>query len=156
MSNLGNVAPAVGRRGSVPLKPLSQNAFSSGYRKVTLRKDGRSSNVMIHRAVALAFIPNPENKTEVNHIDGDKLNNRVDNLEWCTKSENAIHASRVLGKKGHGVEHSVKITAEDAREIYLSDMPVSRIASEYGISDTMVRRIKNRKSWRMATCQLTE
>ena len=61
---------------------------------VNLWKDGKSRSCLIHRLVAEAFIPNPDNKPEVNHIDGDRHNNNFNNLEWVTKQENIQHAFR--------------------------------------------------------------
>lgn len=155
VSDLGNVASLGGRKGSEPFKVLRQSYMGSGYRKVTLRKNGAHVNASVHRMVAMAFVPNPENKPFVNHIDGNKENNAASNLEWVNRSENAMHASRVLGRHGGGVCRSVKITESEAVEIFKSDEPASAIARKYGISDTMVRRIKQRKAWREATCQLT-
>lgn len=62
------------------------------YEKVNLRSNGEAKSIKVHRLVAGAFIPNEENKPYVNHLDGNKHNNRADNLEWCTSSENNKHA----------------------------------------------------------------
>lgn len=71
------------------------------YMIVSFRKDWKSIAQWIHRLVAKAFIPNPHNKPQVNHKDWNTSNNNVDNLEWVTVSENALHSSRVLGNKPH-------------------------------------------------------
>ena len=155
VSDMGNVLSLGGRKGSEPMKVLRQSLMSSGYKKVCLRKNGAAKNVSVHRMVAAAFVPNPNNKSEVNHKDGDKHNNMASNLEWVTKSENALHASRVLGRKGRGVEHSVKLTANEAVEIFRSSEPTASLAAKYGVSDTMIRRIKQGKSWKDAICRLT-
>lgn len=76
-----------------PGKYLTQG-ISDSYLKVTLSKNNKQRTFRVHILVAIAFIPNPENKPEVNHIDGNKKNNKVNNLEWNTRSENELHAYR--------------------------------------------------------------
>jgi hypothetical protein len=73
-------------------KKMATSLTEDGYVTVRLTKDKKVKRFRLHRLVAIHFIPNPENKEEVNHIDGDKLNNGEDNLEWHTRQENATHA----------------------------------------------------------------
>lgn len=77
------------------MKPLPD---MKGYQNVVLCKNGNSYNKIIHRLVAQAFIPNPNNLPEVNHKDGNKANNHVDNLEWITHRENVSHGKLMYNK----------------------------------------------------------
>jgi len=72
---------------------------SNGYHSVGLWKENKEKRFSVHRLVAESFIPNPDNKSQVNHKNGIKTDNDISNLEWVTKSENAIHYYRVLRKK---------------------------------------------------------
>lgn len=83
-------------------KLLKGGLGTNGYRGVSLCYQGKPKRREVHRLVAIAFIPNPDSKREVNHKNGDKLDNRVENLEWATSKENKIHSINVLGKKNPG------------------------------------------------------
>ena len=73
---------------------------------VPLSKDGKRTRCQVHRLIALAYIPNPENKPQINHKDGNPLNNHIDNLEWVTQSENMQHAQEA-GMLNHYTEKSM-------------------------------------------------
>lgn len=83
-----------------PYKILVPGKTVKGYQFVFLSVNGKAKNRMIHRLVAETFIPNPDGLPEVNHIDGNKENNRVNNLEWCTRKDNLKHAVDI------GLRHS--------------------------------------------------
>lgn len=156
VSNLGRLMSVPNDRNATGPhcgRELSQSKCNSGYLKVVLTKDGKQRNVMTHRAVAKAFVQGFKPGREVNHKDGDKLNNRADNLEWATRSENVKHSYDKLGHKRPSGSHPVKITEQDAREIFNASGTNKEIGERYGISDVMVGLIKRRKSWKEATCQ---
>lgn len=80
-------------------KILKTSIDNHGYLQVTLCKNGKVKRFHVHRLVAQAFIPNPENKPQVNHIDGDRSNPRKTNLEWVTDRENKLHAYANISRK---------------------------------------------------------
>ena len=97
ISNKGNVISF--RKKKPKLMALYLNPNNKGYSQVFLRgDDGKSKLVYVHRLVAKAHIPNPENKPCINHKNGIKSDNRISNLEWVTYSENELHSYRKLGK----------------------------------------------------------
>lgn len=89
VSNLGNIKRM---KTNKILKSLKHGKKENEYLMVVLSNNGKEKMFYIHRLVAQTFIPNPNNLPQVNHKDGDKTNNFMENLEWCTISENQIHA----------------------------------------------------------------
>lgn len=107
-------------------------------------------NCPVHRLVAQAFIPNPENKPQVNHIDGCKGNNTRGNLEWCTNDENIAHAIKHrLMHPPLGVNHwKCKISEEVAKEIKDSDLSTKELMEKFSLTYSIVYGIKSRKRWK--------
>jgi len=128
----------------------SMNKF--GYEKVKLSVNGKSIHTRIHRIVAETYILNPENKPQVNHIDGNKMNNCVNNLEWNTSKENTQHAiNNNLMAKGEKSYRSILSQKEvkEIRDKYTPyKYPFSKLAKEYGVSPTCIKHIIYNKSWK--------
>lgn len=128
---------------------LKTHVSSTGYEMVKLSLKGRTCNWSIHRLVALAFIPDEDSGLlEVHHIDEDKLNNKVSNLMWVTRSSNIQYS--VAKYRGENKNFS-KITEELAGKIkwYLSNTPLSqyKIADKLGTTRSTVCHIKAGNSW---------
>ena len=135
------------------MKPVKQK---HGYYLVHLHFNGKSYYRWLHRMVAECFIENKDNKPEVNHIDGDKSNNRVENLEWVTCKENIEHAFR-SNLRGVGERAAnAKLTEKQVRKIcemlednYLTMREISEII---GCNYHQVFEIKTKKSWTHVSC----
>ena len=137
-------------------KALSQKTSKHGYNGVTLNKKGNRKDFNVHRLIAITFIMNPDNKPHVNHLDGNKSNNNIDNLEWCTQSENVIHAykRKLITSEARRGERSnfALLTEEDVimiRKIYAKGFSTHKqIAQIFGMADETIRIIINKTSWK--------
>lgn len=152
VSSLGRVRLVQGSKmtGFAP-KVLSQRFTTNGYKKVAVYCGGRYKTCLVHRLVALAFLPQPPGMDTVNHKDLDKTNNAVTNLEWSTMSANNRHAMR------NGLRHAAtnpkrahKLTSEKVamiRALARDGLRTGIIAERFGISGTVARRVINGTSW---------
>jgi len=121
-----------------------------GYGSIKLTDyTGNSKKKLLHRLVAKTFIPNPENKRTVNHKDGNKLNNSVDNLEWATDSEQQLHAFNT-GLSSHTGQNnpSSKMIEDEVRFIRESNLKGVELAKMFNISPTTISSIRNKKIWK--------
>ena len=134
VSNLGNVFSVISNR------IIDSGLTTKKYKRVCLSVDGKSKFFQVHRLVAETFIPNPENKPQVNHIDGNKSNNRVENLEWCDNSQNQQHAyDNCLKNK--------KLSSTDRKFICENYIPNDRrfgtrgLARQFDVSQPAIRQV---------------
>lgn len=154
VSNCGRVRslPRVTtRKNGMPLTVAGRvrkiQTFPTGYRYVTLR----DRTVYIHRLVAAAFIPNPEDKPEVNHRDGDKANNRVSNLEWATRRENVAHAFATGIVQQNGSDNPMsklqEVDVEDILRRLAGGAKQRDLAAAFGVTKDAISSIALRKKW---------
>jgi len=128
---------------------------ASGYLRTVLINDkGKHCTIKVHRIIATTFLENPENKKQVNHKDADKSNNRVDNLEWCTFTENIRHSIDNNLMVPHPGEKNgfskltekqvLEIRAKFRKRIYTREM----LGQEYGVKPSCIKDVVTRKSWK--------
>ncbi len=145
VSNLGRVKRLshTNHRGTVyPEKILTQSISPYGYHQIRLYNPKREQHYRVHRFIALAFIPNPENKPHINHKDSNKLNNDISNLEWCTHAENMIH-HQVSSGKSKFKPMDIKIIREACKKFSL--LSISRY---YKVHKTTIEHINSGVSWK--------
>ena len=136
VSTLGNIR----RADTKEMKSLSKT--SAGYLKVTLYPNPKT--FVVHRLVAIEFLPNPDNKPQVNHIDSDRTNNTLSNLEWVTCQENMVHCAsqnRSAKHQGH-LNPTARFTEEEVISIRESNLQTKEIAEFYGVTPTSISAIR--------------
>lgn len=147
-----NMGYLVSKEGVVTKKDKILKGFNNrGYHRLSLSHKGKPIKYSIHRLVAAAFIPNPENKKEVNHINGIKDDNRVENLEWATQSENMQHGYKIgLCRNGRTLNDYRKsnksILQYDKQKKFIAEYPTIGAASRFiGIKNcsTSISRCAN-------------
>lgn len=140
ISNYGTVLAKSGKELSIAL-------HEKGYHQVRLCNNGITTKHRVHRLVAFAFLLNQNNLPEINHIDGNKTNNHVSNLEWCTRKQNAEHATKVLhamnwnndrklmfSKSMKGKSHKKKLTTNQLIDVINETRPLHNIIGKWGFT----------------------
>lgn len=149
ISDLGRIKSKNYRR--TGLSKIRRQGICKGYLHLDLYHNGKPSYFMTHRLVAEAFIPNPENKPEVNHKKGIKTDNRASELEWNTSSENSQHSfdSGLRIIPVGELAYNSKLTDKIVLEILSLTSSVSqrKLAKIYGVAHTTIRMIVKRRTW---------
>lgn len=133
-------------------RKLKSDLNNCGYKRVTLSKEGKTKRFFVHRLVALHYLPNPSGSDVVNHKNGDKTDNQVDNLEWCSPSKNRIHAFETGLCKSGQEHHNSKVTDSDVTEVCeLIESGLKRgdvLSQVPSISKSTFDDIRRRRTWR--------
>jgi hypothetical protein len=163
VSNLGKIRGidrlCGNRPGVIKGKILKPFRNKRGYLEVNLYNNSKSTAKIIHRLVAKAFISNDFNKPQVNHIDGNKLNNEVSNLEWMSNSENQLHAYSLGLQPSRAGENNVKakITDKSVTELkvlYNSGKTIVDISNIMNINVSIIRNIIYGRTWKTNTIEI--
>lgn len=154
VSNFGNVRSLsrIDIRKNKIIGQIMKTFKSRGYIRITLRKEGKGTKGSVHRLVLTAFSGECPKGYQCNHIDGNKLNNRIDNLEWVTPSENQRHKYDILGySRPIGSKNpQSKLTEAKVKEIKLllvKKIPVKLIAEMYKVTLKTIYNIKSESAW---------
>lgn len=119
------------------------------YYVVNVTHKSKSRTITVHRELAKCFIPNPDNKPCVNHIDGNKLNNSIENLEWVTYKENTIHGiQNGLIKVSGDNCHWAKLSQVEVIEIYKSKESAKLLSEKYSVNTKTIYSIRKKRNWR--------
>ena len=146
-----------GHKGSPPQKVegriLKVSEDRLGYSRVKLSKNGTSKLKYLHRIIASAFIENITEKTEVNHIDGDKSNNMLNNLEWVNRSENMKHNFSIGISNGHRGEDNNKAklswdSVKQIRKLYFDGVSQKELSKKFEVTTANISCIVNHKTWK--------
>ena len=133
---------------------LKTREDKDGYLVTHLTKEGKAKLLKIHRLVLSSFYGEVKD-LQVNHIDGNKQNNHLDNLEWSTCSDNQIHAHKIGLKNQKGSKNNASKLTEykvlEIVELLKQKMPMAHIAKMYSVDDETIRHIKIRKTWNHVT-----
>lgn len=126
---------------------IAQSKNNAGYMQVHLHIDGGTKAFSVHRLVAISFIPNPYDKPEVNHIDEDKTNNKVSNLEWSTRVDNELHSSYRMRGSSNGYSLLSEEQVLEITKMLSDNISQVNIAKHFNISNHTVHKIKVGKNW---------
>lgn len=160
ISNLGNVKSLArtiikkdGKKQTFKERILNKRHNGYGYYQVGLNSKGKRVYFYIHRLVGEAFIDNPNDLPQINHINGNKEDNFVNNLEWISAKDNTIHSWKTglsKGRENHGMSKLTNNEVLEIRKKYLSkNYSQRKLAKEYSVSQKTIYNIINKKQWKV-------
>lgn len=153
VSSCGNVRRNAGSPKCASNRVLKQSSYHNGYRRVSICSQGKARYCLVHRLIAEAFIPNPHSKPQVNHRDGDRTNNRVENLEWATNAENNQHAFKVLGRSvvrgsANGKAKLSEKTVYKIKKRIKEGARNKELIAEFGVTNCDASLIRHERIWK--------
>lgn len=138
-------------------KHIKSHKSYNGYLRVPINVDKKRLTFSVHRLVALTFIPNPKNLPTVNHIDGNKQNNNMDNLEWASVKDNVLHAHKI-GLRNYTGEKNPKarLTNSQVRQIFKlrGKLTQIKIAEKFNVSRSAISCIFSGQNWKFIKAEL--